>query len=61
MKNISAAIEVFELWLEKNGSDSAANKSPKPSGDGEAKADTVPGLGFKDADAARKTLEWVFF
>lgn len=57
VKNITEAIEVYEEWLEKNASDPSANKNAKPA-DG-AKADTVPGLGFKDADAAKKTLECV--
>lgn len=55
MKNISSAIEVFEEWLGKNGSDPAATKNAKPTD--EARPETVPGLGFKDPEAARKTLE----
>lgn len=50
--NINAAIELFEEWLETKGDDSK-NAKPKD----EAKADTVPGLGFKDPEAARKTLQ----
>lgn len=57
VKNISAAIEVYEKWLEEKGNSpsAAASKNSKPVDD--TKADTVPGLGFKDASAARKTLE----
>lgn len=55
VNNISSAIEVFEQWLSKNGSDPSATKNSKPTEEG--KADTVPGLGFKDPEAARKTLE----
>lgn len=51
--NITAAIETFEEWLGKNAPDSA--KSAKPSE--ETKADTVPGLGFKNEEAARQTLK----
>lgn len=53
--NITAAIELFEEWLEKNASDPSANKNAKPADD--SKVDTVQGLGFKDVDSARKTLE----
>ena len=56
--NIKAAISVFEDWQAKNGSDPSATKNSKPTND-DAKADTVPGLGFKDAEAAKKTLECV--
>lgn len=59
MKNISSAIEVFEEWLGKNGSDPAATKNAKPTD--ETRPETVPGLGFKDPEAARKTLELVYF
>lgn len=52
--NISAAIELFEKWLVKNGADTSALKNSKPADD--SKADTVPGLGFKDEEAAKKTL-----
>ncbi|XP_075152058.1 uracil-DNA degrading factor [Haematobia irritans] len=54
VKNINDAIEVFEKWLSENGGD-AANKNAKTSGDD--KVETVPGLGFKDKEAAEKTLK----
>lgn len=54
INNIVSAIEVFEKWLDQNGGGSS-NKNEKPSqGD---KVDTVPGLGFKDREAAEKTLK----
>lgn len=53
--NITSAIELFEEWLAKNGADGSASKNSKPAD--ESKADTVPGLGFKDEAAAKKTLE----
>nr|XP_014089781.1 uncharacterized protein LOC106617231 [Bactrocera oleae] len=53
IKNINAAIEVFEKWLEENGG-GAANKNSKT--DKEDKVETVPGLGFKDKAAAEATL-----
>lgn len=56
VKNITAAIEVYESWLDKNASsDSSATKNSKSVD--ESKADTVPGLGFKNPEAARNTLE----
>lgn len=54
MNNIKAAIGVFEKWLEENGG-SSSNKNAKT--DAEDKVDTVPGLGFKDKEAAEKTLQ----
>jgi len=54
VKNINEAIEVFEKWLEENGG-GAANKNAKT--DGDDKVETVPGLGFKDKEAAEKTLK----
>lgn len=45
---------VFEKWLEDNGG-GASNKNAKA--DDDEKVDTVPGLGFKDKAAAKKTLE----
>ncbi|XP_054726092.1 uncharacterized protein DDB_G0283697 [Anastrepha obliqua] len=53
VKNIGEAIEVFEKWLEENGG-GAANKNSKT--DKEDKVETVPGLGFKDKEAAEATL-----
>ncbi|XP_053676913.1 uncharacterized protein LOC128727068 [Anopheles nili] len=53
VKNIKAAIETFEQWLEINSSSSTKNAKPK---DAEDKVETVPGLGFKDKQAAEKTL-----
>jgi len=53
INNINAAIRVFEKWLEENGGGSS-NKNVKTEFDD--KADTVPGLGFKDKEAAEKTL-----
>lgn len=55
IKNIKEAMEVFENWLEENGG-GAANKNSKSEG-GEEKVETVPGLGFKDKEAAEKTLK----
>ena len=54
VKNIKEAMEVFEKWLEENGG-GAANKNAKT--DKEDKVETVPGLGFKDKDAAEATLK----
>ncbi|ALC47663.1 Ude [Drosophila busckii] len=53
LKNINDAIGVFEKWLEENGG-SASNKNAKT--DAEDKVETVPGLGFKDKEAALATL-----
>lgn len=53
INNIKAAIELFEKWIEENGGGSS-NKNAKT--DNDDKVETVPGLGFKDKDAARKTL-----
>lgn len=54
VKNINEAIAVFDKWLEENGG-GAANKNAKT--DSSDKVDTVPGLGFKDKEAAEKTLQ----
>ena len=54
VKNINDAIEVFENWLAENGG-GAANKNAKT--DSDDKVETVPGLGFKDKEAAEKTLK----
>lgn len=56
--NIQAAIKVFEDWIEKNAGSSSSSKkgSDSPKEDKE-KPDTVPGLGFKDKEAAQKTLK----
>ncbi|KXJ80222.1 hypothetical protein RP20_CCG026152 [Aedes albopictus] len=54
VKNIKEAIEVFENWIEANSNTSTKNAKPKES---EEKVETVPGLGFKDKDAAEKTLK----
>lgn len=54
--NIQAAIKVFEDWIEQNGG-SSSKKSSEPASDEKEKADTVPGLGFKDKEAAEKTLK----
>lgn len=56
IQNIKAAIEVFEEWLSENGG-SAGNKNSKTD-DNSEKVDTVPGLGFKDSESARNTLEY---
>ncbi|XP_067618527.1 uncharacterized protein Ude [Eurosta solidaginis] len=53
LNNINEAIRVFEKWLEENGG-GAANKNTKT--DKEDKVETVPGLGFKDKEAAENTL-----
>lgn len=54
ISNIKSAIIVFEEWLEKNGG-SSSNKNEKSKS--EDKVETVPGLGFKDKEAAEKTLK----
>ncbi|XP_055716428.1 uncharacterized protein LOC129810150 [Phlebotomus papatasi] len=54
--NIKDAIEVFEKWLEENKSTSTKSKA-KSAGDTDEKIDKVPGLGFKDKEAAEKTLK----
>lgn len=54
IKNIESAIEVFEDWIEKNAG-SSSSKTPKKSDDD--KIETVPGLGFKNKEAAEKTLK----
>lgn len=56
IRNIKEAMAVFEQWLEENGG-SQSNKNSKT--DSEDKVETVPGLGFKDKEAAEKTLKWV--
>lgn len=56
INNINAAISVFEKWIEENGGGSS-NKNAKA--DSDDKVDTVPGLGFKDKEAAQKTLKYV--
>jgi len=54
IKNIKEAMEVFENWLDENGGGSSNKNSKTDSND---KVDTVPGLGFKDKEAAEKTLK----
>ncbi|XP_062558509.1 uncharacterized protein LOC134223384 [Armigeres subalbatus] len=54
VKNIKEAIEVFESWIEDNSNSSSKNAKPKES---EEKVETVAGLGFKDQEAAEKTLK----
>lgn len=54
VKNIKEAIEVFENWIEENSNSSTKNAKPKES---EEKVETVAGLGFKDKEAAEKTLK----
>lgn len=56
-QNIQAAISVFEDWIEKNAGSSSKKSTDSTKGDKE-KPDTVPGLGFKDKDAALKTLKY---
>uniref|UniRef100_A0A182KAY2 Uncharacterized protein n=1 Tax=Anopheles christyi TaxID=43041 RepID=A0A182KAY2_9DIPT len=53
INNIKAAIATFEQWLEANSTSSTKNAKPK---DTEDKVETVPGLGFKDKQAAEQTL-----
>ncbi|XP_052860603.1 uncharacterized protein LOC128267742 [Anopheles cruzii] len=55
VSNIKAAIETFEKWLEENSTTSSGSKNAKPK-DSEEKVETVPGLGFKDKQAAEQTL-----
>lgn len=57
ISNIQAAIKVFEEWIELNGGSSSSKKSSESAKDEKEKADTVPGLGFKDKEAAEKTLK----
>lgn len=54
VKNIKAAIAVFEDWLEENGG-GESNKNSKT--DPNDKVEAVSGLGFKDKEAAEKTLQ----
>lgn len=54
IKNINEAMAVFENWLEENGGNQS-NKNSKT--DNDDKVETVPGLGFKDKEAAEKTLQ----
>lgn len=54
VKNIKEAIEVFEKWTEENTNSSSKNAKPK---DTEEKVETVAGLGFKDEEAAERTLK----
>jgi len=54
IKNIKEAMEVFENWLEENGGGSSSKNSKTDSSD---KVETVSGLGFKDKEAAEKTLK----
>lgn len=54
VSNIKAAIAVFEKWIEENGGGSS-NKNTKT--DAADKPETVPGLGFKDKEAAEKSLK----
>lgn len=54
IKNIKEAMEVFENWLDENGGGSS-NKNAKT--DSNDKVETVSGLGFKDKEAAEKTLK----
>lgn len=54
VKNIKDAIQVFENWIEENATSSTKNAKPK---DSEEKVETVAGLGFKDKEAAEKTLK----
>lgn len=56
--NIQSAIDVFEEWLEQNTSSKSSEKANKSTNDAKEKADTVPGLGFKDKEAALKTLKY---
>lgn len=56
--NIQSAIKLFEEWIEKNaGSSSSSKKSSDSAKEDKEKPDTVPGLGFKDKEAAQKTLK----
>lgn len=55
--NIQSAIKVFEDWLEQNTTAKSSDKTSKSTNDAKEKPDTVPGLGFKDKEAALKTLK----
>lgn len=54
LNNIKAAIAVFEKWIEENGGGNS-NKNAKT--DANDKPETVSGLGFKDKEAAKKSLK----
>ncbi|XP_065093908.1 uncharacterized protein Ude [Ochlerotatus camptorhynchus] len=54
VKNIKEAIKVFENWIGENTNSSTKNAKPK---EAEEKVETVAGLGFKDKEAAEKTLK----
>uniref|UniRef100_A0A182JBE3 Uncharacterized protein n=1 Tax=Anopheles atroparvus TaxID=41427 RepID=A0A182JBE3_ANOAO len=55
VNNIKGAIETFEKWLEANSTSTTKNAKPKE--DADDKVETVPGLGFKDKQAAEQTLK----
>lgn len=55
--NIQAAIKVFEIWTDKNTTSKSLEKTVKKSSEASEKPETVPGLGFKDKEAALKTLK----
>lgn len=55
LKNINEAIAVYDKWL-KDHDTGSTTKNSKPAAN-EDKPDTVPGLGFKDKEAAEKTLK----
>lgn len=57
--NIQSAIKVFEDWLEQNATAKSSEKSSKATNNAKEKPDTVQGLGFKDKEAALKTVKLV--
>lgn len=57
-QNIQAAIGVFEEWIEQNAGSTSKKSSSNSTKDDKEKPDTVAGLGFKDKDAALKTLKY---
>lgn len=47
-------MQVFEQWIEENGGGNSNKNAKTESSD---KVETVSGLGFKDKEAALKTLQ----
>lgn len=52
--NIKAAMAVFDDWLEENAAPTQNSKTEPASGN-----DKVPGLGFKDVEAAELTIKYL--
>lgn len=56
VQNITEAIEVYDKWLQEHSPSEAATKAKKPGP--EDKPTTVPGLSYKDKEAAVNTLKY---